>query len=127
VGATENIKEGNEDIREVTARSCVLNFLLTFSFAQVWLWTAGTSSPRARCSVCWGSGHGCGEVAGVSWGLQRCSCPANSKLPGLAPLLSTKGTWHALKHLWSSFKNGGGGEKGQTANKRQCWDCWNWS
>lgn len=38
VGATENIKEGNEDIREVIFWSCVLDsFLLTFRFFQVLL------------------------------------------------------------------------------------------
>lgn len=39
VGATENIKEGNEDIREVMSKLCfsIHFFLLNFSFAQVLL------------------------------------------------------------------------------------------
>lgn len=71
MGATENIKEGNEDIREVTFLSCVLNSLvsLNFQFCPSVALNSTCKLTQSTGAVCAGvSGHDFGKIVQVSGG-----------------------------------------------------------
>lgn len=70
VGATENIKEGNEDIREVIFWSCVLDSFLFQVFPGVALKQHVRARPRDWRSGCWVSGQGFGKTVQGSWASQ---------------------------------------------------------
>lgn len=64
MGATENIKEGNEDIREVISLYFKLTcFSLNFQFfLSVALEQHMRAHPWDQCSACWVSGQGFGKT-----------------------------------------------------------------